>query len=201
MIEFVVGAKEFKKAIRMILSGRAEFMDKDAADFTASADELELCSTGTSTTIGASVVRAGGARVPLPVLKNVKKAAASFKAPRLRVRVEDGRFRIENFAFSHPDIELKPLSGRMIDLPINAGVLDTLAAQKLFSAEEIGESGLAGRVVEAQERAIRAIESAALTLRDYGVPREAVAALLDAHVALHAKAMAAASSKCSPEQL
>lgn len=48
MVEFTVAAKDFKKAIRFILAGRKEYMDKDTADFVAVADDLELCSTGTS---------------------------------------------------------------------------------------------------------------------------------------------------------
>jgi hypothetical protein len=31
MIEFTVAAKDFKKAIRFILAGRKEYMDKDTA--------------------------------------------------------------------------------------------------------------------------------------------------------------------------
>ncbi len=195
MIECTVEAKDLKKAIRLVLIGRSDYMDKDTADVVVSAGDLQLCSTGTSTTIHAAVLQAGYARVPLPVLKTVKRAAASFKAPRLRVRIDNGRFRVESFACSHRDIELRQLGRRMVDLPIDAGVLDTLAVQRLYSAEEIAESGLAARVVDAQERAIRAIEGAAGSLREFGVPREAVGDLLDAHVALHAKSMKAAMGK------
>lgn len=81
---------------------------------------------------------------------------------RLRIRIDSGRFRVESFGYSHPDIELKQIGTRIADLPINAGVLDALAIQKLFSAEEIAESGLAARVVEAQEKAIQAVERAAV---------------------------------------
>jgi hypothetical protein len=195
MIEFTVPAKEFKKGIRMMLVGRNEFLDKDTADFSASADELQLCSTGTSTVIPAAVSRAGYARVPLAVLKSVKRAAASFRPSRLRVRIEAGHFRIESFGFSNPDIELMPLGRRIADVPIDVCALDTLALLKLCSAEEIADSGLAARVVEAQERAIRAIEWAANSLKEFRVPREAVRDLLEAHVALHAKTMKAAMDK------
>ena len=41
MLEFKVNAKEFKKAVRLIISGRTESAAKDAADFTVVADELQ----------------------------------------------------------------------------------------------------------------------------------------------------------------
>jgi hypothetical protein len=191
MVEFFVSARDFKKGIRFILVGRKDYMDQDTADFRAVADDLELCSTGTSTHMNAQVIRAGNARVPLPVLRNIKKIAVSFTKDRLRVQIEAGRIKVESFSFSHPDVELKRIGTRMADLPVNAPVLDALAMQKLYSAEELAESGLAGRVLEAQERASSAIESAARSLQEFSVPREAVAELLDAHISLHAKVLKA----------
>jgi hypothetical protein len=110
--------------------------------------------------IPAAVTQAGSGRIPLPVLKNMKKVMASFKQDRLRVRIEDTKLRIQTFGFTHPDIELKKSGVRAVDLPMDAAVIDVLALMKLFSAEELGESGLAARVMEAQERAIQSIDSA-----------------------------------------
>jgi hypothetical protein len=41
MIEFIVAAKEFRKAVSLILSGRKEHMDTDTAEFKAVANLLE----------------------------------------------------------------------------------------------------------------------------------------------------------------
>ena len=191
MVEFVVSARDFKKGIRLILVGRKDYMNQDAADFRAVADDLELRSTGTSTQMNAQVIRAGNARVPLPVLSHIRKVAATFTRDRLRVQIEAGRFKVESFSFSHPDVELRRIGTRMADLPVNASVLDGLAMQKLYSAEELAESGLAGRVLEAQERASSAIENAARSLQEFSVPREAVAELLDVHISLHSKVLKA----------
>jgi hypothetical protein len=57
--------------------------------------------------------------------------------------------KLDNFSFSHPDIELKVVGTRIADLPINATALDCLAVQSLFSAEQIAESGLAPRILDA----------------------------------------------------
>jgi enoyl-CoA hydratase/carnithine racemase len=70
---------------------------------------------------------------------------------------------------------------------VNAGVLDTLSMQKLFSAEELAESGLAARVLEAQERAISAIESATRALAEFAVPRCSIEQLVDLTVEAHAR--------------
>lgn len=192
MVEFVVDAKAFKKAIQQILVGRREYLHKDTADLIAVADSLALCSTGTSAEIDAVVVQAGLGRVTLPVLHNIRKVAPTFSFPRLHVEIGVGRIKIASYTLSHPDIELKPISARTADLPINATVIDALAMQKLYSAEEIVESGLAARVLDAQKKARRAISDAEYALHSFGVPREAIRDLVEAHIALHAKALRAA---------
>jgi hypothetical protein len=185
MLELLVRTEDLKKAIRLILVGRKEYLSHDTADFRAVADTLEVCSTGSSTQIDASVAQAGYARVPFDVLKNLKRAAVSYKTVRVRLRIEPGRLRIENFGLSHPDITLNPIGNRIADLPVDATPQDTLALVKLLSSEEIAEAGLSARVLDAQERAIAAIDSATKSLREFGVPREAVRELLESHLVLH----------------
>jgi hypothetical protein len=186
MIEFIVAAKEFRKAVNLILSGRKEHMDTDTAEFKAVANMLELSSVGTETQIDAEVVQAGYARVPLPVLKDLKKVAGTYKQPRLHLRVDEGRFRIESYSLANPGIELRKIGVKMADLPVDAGFLDTLAMVKLFSAEEIAESGLAARVLGAQEKATAAIEGATTWLSPFHVPREEVRKLLEAQLSKRA---------------
>ena len=194
MIDILVRTQEFKKSIRLVLAGRAEYMDSDTADFIARTDDLELCSAGSSNHIPATITRAGAARVPLPVLKNVKRVAVSFKSPQLRIRIEPGRIRVETFGFAHDQIELKSLGGRIADVPINAPALDLLGLQKLYSADEIAESGLTARMLDAQARVTAAIESAATSLKEFGVSREAIRELVDLHVAIHSKTLGRALS-------
>lgn len=174
MIEFTVVAKDFRKAISLMLAGRKGHMDTDTSEFKAVANLLELSSVGTETQIDAEVAQAGCARVPLPVLKNVKKLAATFKPPRLRVRVEDGRVSIESSSLSHPGIELKRVGARKADIPVDASLLDTLAMVRLFSGEEIAESRLTARVQSAYENAKAAIDSAHTRLSAFEVPREEI---------------------------
>jgi hypothetical protein len=85
MLELLVRTEDLKKAIRLILVGRKEHLSHDTADLRAVADTLEVCSTGSSTQIDASVAQAGCARVPFDVLKNLKRAAVSYKTVRVRL--------------------------------------------------------------------------------------------------------------------
>ncbi len=194
MAEFVVDAKEFKKAIRLILASRKDYWNQDTADLIALANTVVLRSTGTATEMDAEVVQAGHGRVSLQVLKHISKIAATFKALRLRVRIQAGRIKVERYSLSHPAIEMKVMGARIVDLPVNATAIDTLAMQKLHSAQELRESGLAARVLDAQEQASVAIDRATRALRPFGVPREAVRDLVEANIALHAKALKAVSN-------
>lgn len=188
MIEFTVPAKEFKKALRFILVGREEYSQADVVDFLVRAADLEICTTGTSVHLEACVYSAGYARLPLLLLKKIKKLASSYNKPKLSIRIDKERFRIESFAMVEEGIELKPIGPRITDVPIDATVLDLLAIQKLYSAEEIADSGLAARVAEAQQKSASDLNSAMLSLSRYGIPREVIRDLIDAHVSLHANA-------------
>jgi len=62
---------------------------------------------------------------------------------------------------------------------------------KLFSAEEIADSGLAARVLDAQEKATAAIELAASSLSIFQVPREEIRKLLDTQLSKRASELKA----------
>jgi hypothetical protein len=49
VIEFTLAAKDFKKAVNLILVGRAAHIDSDLAHFGATADRLELSSCSRAT--------------------------------------------------------------------------------------------------------------------------------------------------------
>jgi hypothetical protein len=189
MIDFTAPSKDFKKALRIVLAGRAEFSDQDTADFTVRVGEVHLCSTGTETSFQASIAAAGYARVSIPVLKRMRKIGSSFKQDSLRVRIERQRVRIESFGFTSPDVELKPFGPRIADVPIDATVLDLLALQKLYSAEEIADSGLAARVAEAQETLIANVDSAHRALSQLNVNRVELRNLVERQIVEHASRM------------
>jgi hypothetical protein len=195
VIEFFVKNKDFRQAVRLILAGRKQFMDTDTADLNVRGDRIELQSTGTSTDLPAEVVAAGYARVPLPTLKEVTRVARSFATTRIRVRIEPGKFRVESFSLSHRDIELRPIGARIADIPVNAPPADALALLKLYSADELADSGLAARVVEAQEFATSRINSAFNYLQELGVTRDEILQLVDQHVTSRAKVLKAVAGQ------
>jgi hypothetical protein len=66
-----------------------------------------------------------------------------------------------------------------LDLPADAGVLDTLAIAQLLSPEEIVNQGLCERVEVAQRQASDAVSTAFETLSHFGVPRGRIQELVD----------------------
>ena len=182
MVEFIVGAKEFKKSVRMILSGRTQHLDTDAADFRAVANLLDLSSVGTETQMDAEVTQAGCARMPLIMLKGLKKAAVTFKQDKLRIQIEDGRVKLQSLSLSHPGIQLLEMGTRVADIPMDASLLDTLAMVKLFSGRDLSDSGLLPRVHEARLAAVAAIDHATTCLSKFEVPRETVQKLFEDHI-------------------
>jgi hypothetical protein len=189
VIEFFVKNEDFRKAVRLILAGSREFMDTDTADLNVRGEIIELQTTGTSTDLPAEVVAAGYARVPLPTLKEVNRIARSFATPRIRVRIEPGKFRVESFCLSNSAIELRSIGARIADLPVDAPAADALALLKLYSADELGDSGLAARVMLAQQFATARIDSAHAPLQELGVTRDELLKLVDQHVASRAKVL------------
>jgi hypothetical protein len=186
MIEFKVAAKDFRKAVSLILVGRAAYMNTDLAHFEVVADSLEISSVGGETQIDTDVAQAGYAQVPLSILKDIRKVASTYKQAQLKIRIDDGLFRIESYSFRNPAIELRRIGGKIADIPVNAGYLDTLAMVKLLSAEEIVESGLTARVLEAQEKASAAVDGATSWLAIFEVQKEEVRKLVDAQLAKRA---------------
>lgn len=59
MIDFVVSVKEFKKAGKLILSGRKGHMDTDSAEFAVGGDSLALSSVGSETEVEPEVAEGG----------------------------------------------------------------------------------------------------------------------------------------------
>jgi hypothetical protein len=87
--------------------------------------------------------------------------------------------RIETCVRRHPDISLGIFPDRKLDLPADAGALDTLAIAQLLSPEEIVNQGLRERVEAAQRQVSDAVSTASEVLRDFGVPTGRIQQLVD----------------------
>ena len=87
--------------------------------------------------------------------------------------------RAEKCVRRHPDISLGIFPDRRLDLPADAGALDTLAIAQLLSPEEIANQGLRERVEVTQRQASDAVSTAFEALRDFGVTRGRIQELVD----------------------
>ncbi len=190
-LEFIVNPKEFRRALKQVLVARGPERALQAVDFDARADELEIVSTGSSTAIAATVAAMGLARIPLPIVKKLEAGLGKFPKDGLRIRIMAGELSIESFTFRHNEIEVRTQERRQADVPVNAALVDILAAAERFSAEELEKGGLVGQVLAAQAEAGRLIDSAAATLAPFGVSREMVQGLVRPCIQEHARRQAA----------
>ncbi|MDP9268198.1 MAG: hypothetical protein M3P27_07700 [Acidobacteriota bacterium] len=177
--------------MRQILSGRGAAGALDVVDFDVRDGELEIVCTGSATSVEATVEATGLARVPLPMVRKLESALGKFPKDGLRMRISMGELSIESFTLRHPEIEVRAHERRVADLPVNAAVIDVLAAAERFSADELEKSGLVGRVLAAQAEAGRIIDSVASSLAAFRVSREVVERLVREAVREHAKRQAA----------
>ena len=81
-----------------------------------------------------------------------------------------------------PLFTLRPIGSRTADLPVNPSLLDMIALRVRFRDEELEDSGLVPRVMEAQKRAADLIDSAASTLSPLGVSRQALSQFVEEQV-------------------
>jgi hypothetical protein len=89
---------------------------------------------------------------------------------------------VERFIIRHPDIALGIFPSQKFDLPVDAGVVDTLAMASLLSPEQIVDQGLRERVEGAQRYASQAVSMAEQVLREFDIRREQIQQLLDARI-------------------
>ena len=124
----------------------------------------------------------GAVRLPLRLLPKILEVAKTYRKREIKWHFEQGTMRIEKFSWSYPDITLGTLPDPRVDLPSDAGALQTLAMASLLSPEEIADQGWRERVEIAQREASTAIESASQRLVQFGISRQQIQELVDASI-------------------
>lgn len=124
----------------------------------------------------------GTVRLPLKTFKGLVQAAGTFRKTELKLHFEPGKAQVETFIIRQPDITLGIFPSQRFDLPVNAGILDTLAMASLLSPEEIVDQGLRERVEDAQRYASQAVSTAEGALREFDIRKEQIQPLLDARI-------------------
>ena len=179
-IEFSVQRKEFGKALRFLIGGKGQSKQAqfDFIDLNAKHAELEIVTTGASSTVPAEVAKPGYSRVPFRVIERIRRSIRSFSDDTLRIGIEPGSLRVEGLRVSHPEITVQLVGARIADLPSDAPLLDIVALLERFRPEELEDSGILGRVMVAQEKISDLIDKAAVILGPLGVTREQVSQLV-----------------------
>jgi hypothetical protein len=188
-IEFSADLKEFNKAVKYLLAGtsRTEQDSLEMVDLNARAPEVELVTTGVSSPFPADVKSSGYARVPLPVFERISRAIRGLQDDSIQVLVQIGTIKVGKLSFLHPEISLRLIGARVADLPIDAPLPDVLALQARFRPEEIEDSGLVAKVLEAQEQASKLIDQAFMSLEQLGVGRASLGAFVSEQIAARAQ--------------
>ena len=148
-----------------------------------------MVATGRSIEVPIKAEVIGSAIVPIKVIFGAKRMSVSYKDERLRLRISEGKFRIQNTTISNPGIAMKRIARRIIDIPDDARPMDVLALRHIFSVDEIEDSGLHVKVLDAQSKLTRSLESASATLRDYGFEQAELIAMAEAKIKDHSNGL------------
>jgi hypothetical protein len=181
-IEFTTRVADLKNATKQLLVNRGDYRETDVADLFVSECVATLRTVGTSTEIPVNGTSLGTARIPLPALQVIAKISGTFKSKDIAVQVEDGSIKVGTFRHRNPGIILGILPNQRIDLPVDTSLLDTLGVGALLTQHEIEEQGLTARMLEAWERANRAITSAASSLAAVGVSEQKIREMVEQQV-------------------
>lgn len=187
-MDFEISKKDFSSALRQVLQGRKP-ESADSVDMTAEPEKLTLVVTGTSVEVPIEAQERGSFSVPIGVLFKVKRISATYDEPRLRIRVSEGRFRLQGMSTSHPGIKPRQIARRVIDIPQDARPQDILSLPLIFSVDEIEDCGLHVRLLEAQKKMTEDVNRASELLAPYGFVRDELRAMANRNIKAHSETM------------
>jgi hypothetical protein len=188
MIDFEMSQDDLSKAARQMTKARTS-VAKELVDLTCYRDNIKFIVTGREFTCPATVELKGMARLPLELLPRLRKVAATFGDKPVRIRIEDGRIRVNSMSISVEGITTRKMSDRPIDIPDDAPVRDILALHFLFTGEEMVESDLTARFLAANSQRLKGIQSAAETLAHFGISRDVIESLVNETLKAHAETL------------
>jgi hypothetical protein len=165
--------REFRKAVKYLLAGQSRIKaEMHFVDINATDSEVELVTTSSSSSFPAEVKTSGYARLPRKVFERIVRAVRMLRLDSAVVTIKPGEIRFAKLVFSHPEIEIRLIGARIADLPMDAPLPDVLALLSRFRPDEITDSGLASRVLDAQEKATKLIDRATEILEPLEIERE-----------------------------
>ena len=187
-MDFQIGKSDFAAALRQILQGR-KADSADVVDMTADRETLTVVVTGRSTEVPIEAQEGGSFSVPIGVLFKMKCISGTYADPKFRIRISEGKFRLQGMTTAHPGIKARPIARRIIDIPEDALPRDILSLPLIFSVDEIEDCGLHTKVREAQKKMADDMTSACDLLRPYGFDRNEISAMAKLKIKAHADVM------------
>jgi hypothetical protein len=183
-MDFAIAKRDFDSALRQILQGHKDALG-EMVDLNADHSTLSVVMTGRSIEVPIEAEVIGSAAIPIKVIFGAKRMSASYKDGHLRLRISEGKFRLQNTTISNPNIAMKKVARRIIEIPDDAHPIDVLALRYIFSVDEIEDSGLHVRVLDAQSELTQSLENASMMLRDYGFDEAELIAMSEAKIKEH----------------
>ncbi len=180
-MDLMVDRKEFDKALRQILQGR-NAQGTDVVDFTAARDTLTVVATGRSVEIAIEAAEIGSASLPIGVVAKLKKIGKTYDSEKVRIRVSEGRVRMEGMSIANAEIRMRKIARRVIDIPQDARPMDVLSLRHIFTHHEIEESELGAKVLDEEAKLANALDWSARGLADYGVSRQDLSRLAESRI-------------------
>ena len=124
-MDFLIGKRDFTSALRQILQGR-KADSVDMVDMTADRSTLTVVVTGRSIEVPIEAQERGSFSIPIGVLFKMKRISGTYEDENFRIRINEGRFRLQGMSTSHPDIKTRSIARRVIDIPEDAIPRDIL---------------------------------------------------------------------------
>ena len=186
-MEFVIAKKDFDSAVKQILAGR-EATSMEPVDLTVGRSSLRLGAMGTDVEVPVETKTTGVARLSIRNIAGLKRISRTYKTALINIRVADGHIRFERTSIRIDSPDAKN-TRRVIDIPSDARAMDLIALQEIFSAEEIEESGLLPKVLEAKETKEKTLEAAASSLHKYEFTWSELSSMAENKLKAHAVIM------------
>jgi hypothetical protein len=180
-MDLMIDRKELDNALQQILQGR-NAQGPEVVDFTADRESLTVVVTGRSVEVDIEVTETGSVSVPIAVIAKLMKVCKTYEKEQVRLRATKGQVRLEGMSIANKGIRMRKIARRVIDIPQDARPMDLLGLPHIFTAIEIKDSELSAKVLQAEKKMAKRLDSASKDLADYEISRDELHALVESRI-------------------
>ncbi|HEV2234662.1 MAG TPA: hypothetical protein VGV68_14815 [Terriglobia bacterium] len=179
-IEIVIKIDDFKDALKTLFAStpKGKQVKTEYFDFFANDGEMTLESQGFSYVCPVEVTTSGRARVPYGVIHSLRPMLAMFDEKSVTVLITSGEFKVGATSITNPEIKILVNESRKAELPIDAPLPMVLELATRFTSQELDDSGLRKRMLEATSKAESILDEVSHLLGSLGITREAIRAFV-----------------------